>query len=58
MRTRRTADDFVRDMKAKLHTVPGDIGARPGTRTERSDRRTGEGTEIKAPCQEAKQTKK
>jgi hypothetical protein len=23
MRTRRTADDFVRDMRAKLHTTPG-----------------------------------
>jgi hypothetical protein len=25
MRTRRTADDFRRDMEAKLHTTPGDI---------------------------------
>jgi hypothetical protein len=23
MRTRRTADDFVRDMRAKLHPTPG-----------------------------------
>jgi len=37
MGTRRTADDFVRDMKGKLHTAPG--VATVGTITHRQEQR-------------------